>query len=134
METAIQLSVFLENQPGTLARVCDELARNEINILAMTVANTIDHAIVRLVVDRPHKALDIFEERGTPCDDNEVILLQGDNRPGSLAEIAHKLANADVNIHYAYLATPSGESRGLLVLRTDDIPRTMKALGEDSAG
>ncbi len=128
METTTQISVFLENKPGVLARVCDELANQEVNILAMTVANTIDHAILRLVVDRPRKAIDIFEDRGTPCDDNEVILIKGENRPGSLAAIARKLAEADVNIEYAYLATPEGENRGLLVLRTNDTDKAKAAL------
>ncbi len=128
MQRTIQLSVFLENKPGTLAKVCEELARQSINILALTVADTIDHAIVRMVVDDPRRALLMFEERGTHVTENEVIVVEGQNRPGSLAEIANRLAQADVNILYGYLATPSGEDKGLLVMRTSDNEKAAAAL------
>jgi hypothetical protein len=128
MERSIQLSVFVENKPGTLARICEELSANDINIFALTIADTIDHAIIRMVVNEPRKALELFEERGTFVSENEVLMLEGKNQPGELARIAVALKEAQVNIEYAYLATPPGETRGLLVLRASELDAASKAL------
>ena len=128
MDIAKQLSVFLENTPGTLAAVCDELARNKINIYALTISDTVDHAVVRMVVSDSAKALLLFEERGTLVVENEVLMIDGDNKPGSLAEIAHKLSKAKVNIEYAYLATSPGSRRGLAIIRPSNVKKALQVL------
>jgi len=63
---------------------------------------------------------DGFEEHGTLVIDDDVLLIEGDNKPGSLAKIAHKLADAKINIEYAYCATPPDAKKGLLILRISD--------------
>lgn len=128
MEIATQLSVFIENRPGTLAAMCDELAKHGVNIYALTISDTVDHAVVRMVVSEPRKALTLFEERGVLTVENKVLMLENSNKPGSLSKIAAKLAKAKINIEYAYLATRPGEKKGLLVLRTDDTKKTAKLL------
>ena len=110
MDIAKQLSVFLANTPGTLSEVCDELAKQKINIYALAISDTVDHAVVRMVVSDSKRALRLFEERGTLVVENDVLMIDGDNRPGSLAAIAHKLSKAKVNIEYAYLATSPGST------------------------
>ena len=117
MEIATQLALFLENQPGTLAAVCDELAKADINILALTISDTVDHSVVRMIVSDTDKAMEIFEEHGTLVVENKVLLAQIDNKPGSLSRIAHELAGLGVNIEYAYLATGQETQQGLMVLR-----------------
>ena len=126
MEIAKQLSVFLANKPGTLATVCDELAGARVNIYALTISDTIDHAVVRMVVSDPQKALHIFGEHGVLAVENDVLLVESTNKPGSLARIAERLAKAKINIDYAYLATSPRAKEGLLVLRVKD---PAKALG-----
>ena len=128
MEIAIQLALFLENQPGTLAAVCDELASANINILALTISDTVDHSVVRMIVSDTEKALDIFEEHGTLVVENEVLLTHIDNKPGSLSRIAHELAAAEVNIEYAYLATGQESQSGLMVLRVSDAEKALGVL------
>jgi hypothetical protein len=128
MEIATQLSVFIENRPGTLAAVCDELAKHGLNIYALTISDTVDHAVVRMIVSEPRKALTLFEERGVLTVENKVLMLENSNKPGSLSKIAAKLAKAKINIEYAYLATRPGEKKGLLVLRTDDTKKTARLL------
>ncbi len=128
MEIAIQLALFLENQPGTLAAVCDELAAANINILALTISDTVDHSVVRIIVSDTEKALDIFEEHGTLVVENEVLLTHIDNQPGSLSKIAHELAAAEVNIEYAYLATGQESQTGLMVLRVSDAEKALAVL------
>ena len=128
MEIVTQLALFLENKPGTLAAVCDALAAANINIFALTISDTVDHSVVRMVVSDTRRALNIFEEHGTLVVDNEVIMIEHDNKPGTLGSIAKKLANAGVNIEYAYLASDPQASRGILILRPNDVERAKQIL------
>jgi hypothetical protein len=128
MQITQQLAIFLENKPGTLARVCDALAQEKINIYAMSTSDTIDHTVMRLVVSDPRKALHVFEEHGTLVVEDDVLLVEANNQPGMLAQIAHRLAAAKVNIEYAYCATPSDQKKGLVVLRVSDVKKALKTL------
>lgn len=125
-----QLSVFLENRPGTLAKMCQELARAKINILALSVSDAVDHAVVRMVVDQPDKALHLLGEHGVLAIERDVLMLEGRNKPGELATIARKLARHKVNIEYAYTATPPGAESGVMVLRVADMKRAAKVLAD----
>ena len=130
MDIAKQLSVFLANTPGTLSEVCGELARQKINIYALAISDTVDHAVVRMVVSDSKRALRIFEERGTLAIENDVLMIDGDNRPGSLAAIAAKLCKAKVNIEYAYLATSPGSKRGLAIVRPSNVKKALEVLSK----
>jgi hypothetical protein len=128
MESATQLAVFLSNRPGALARVCDALAKAEINIHALATSDTIDHSVVRMVVSDPTKALMLFGESGVLALENDVIMIEGDNAPGILARIAERLGKAEVNIEYAYLAASPKADRGLIILRPSDVQKAHSAL------
>ena len=128
MEIAKQLSVFLANKPGMLADVCDELAKADVNIFALTISDTADHSVVRMVVSDTERALAIFEERGVLVVASKVLLIENSNKPGALAKIATRLAKAKINIEYAYLATSPSAKRGLLILRVDDTKGALKIL------
>jgi hypothetical protein len=131
MEIAKQLSVFLANKPGMLADVCDELAKANVNIFALTISDTADHSVVRMVVSDTERALAIFEERGVLVVASKVLLIENSNKPGALAKIATRLAKAKINIEYAYLATSPGAKTGLLILRAHDTKRALKVLGKN---
>ncbi|MBV9491524.1 MAG: amino acid-binding protein [Verrucomicrobia bacterium] len=128
MEKAIQLALFLENKPGTLGAVCDALAAEEINIYALTISDTVDHSVVRMVISDPQKALSIFEAHGTLVVESDVIMIEHDNRPGSLSRVAKRLAAHDVNIEYAYLASGPHCDLGTLILRVSDINKALQVL------
>jgi len=128
MQITKQLALFLENRPGTLARVCDALGEAKINIYAISMSDTVDHSVVRMVVSDPLRALSIFEEHGTLVVEDDVLMITGDNKPGSLGQLAHKLAKARVNIEYAYCATSPDAKRGLMILRVSNATKAMKAL------
>jgi hypothetical protein len=128
MESATQLAVFLSNRPGALARVCDALAKAEINIHALATSDTIDHSVVRMVVSEPTKALMLFGESGVLALENDVIMIEGDNAPGILSKIAERLGKAEVNIEYAYLAASPKADRGLIILRPSDVDKAQRAL------
>jgi hypothetical protein len=128
MQITKQLALFLENRPGTLARVCDALAAEKINIYAVSTSDTVDHIVVRMVVSDPARALFVFEAHGTLVVEDEVLMIEGDNKPGTLAKLAHKLADAKVNIEYAYCATPPEAKRGLMIVRVSNAKKAMRVL------
>jgi hypothetical protein len=123
-----QLAIFIANKPGTLAEVCDALAAAKVNIYGLTVSDTVDHAVVRMVVSDTRSALAVFESRGTLVVENEVLMIENDNKPGSLSRIAKILAEHRINIEYAYLASMPSARRGLLILRTADVRKSLRAL------
>src|SRR5258706_1100321 len=98
IETATQLAVFLANRPGALARVCEALAKAEINIHALATSDTVDHTVVRMVVSDPTKALMLLGEAGTLALEADVVMIGTTNQPGVLAKIADRLAQAEVTI------------------------------------
>ena len=128
MQLTKQLAIFLDNRPGMLARVCDALAAAKINIFAITTSDTVDHSVIRMIVSDARRAMLLFEEHGTLVVDDDVLMIEGDNKPGSLARIAHKLADADINIEYAYCATSPNAKKGLLILRVSNPKKALKLL------
>lgn len=128
MQVASQLALFIENSPGTLASVCAALSEAGINIYAISTSDTIDHSVIRMIVDSPDDAVRLFEKRGALVVKTDVILIDGSNEKGSLADISRSLCEANINIEYAYCATSPNASRGLLVLRPSNVPKALKVL------
>lgn len=123
-----QFAVFLENRPGMLARLCQALAAAQVNILALSILDTVDHAIVRMVVDKPKEAEPVLARLHQMIQRHDVVILEVANRVGELGRIAERLAEAGINLEYAYCTAPSGHSEGSLVLRTNDLEATINAL------
>lgn len=128
MQITKQLAIFLDNRPGMLARVADALAEAKINIFAITTSDTIDHTVIRMVVSDYQKALHVFEEHGTLVVDDDVVVVEGSNKPGELANLARKLAEAKINIEYCYSATPPEAKKGLMVMRVSNPVKALKVL------
>jgi hypothetical protein len=128
VETASQLAVFLANRPGALARVCDALAKEGINIYALATSDTVDHTVVRMVVSDPTKALMLLGEAGVLALEADVLTIETANQPGILAKIAERLAEAEVNIEYAYLAAGREAEKGLIILRPSDVEKARRVL------
>jgi hypothetical protein len=128
MQITKQLAIFLDNRPGTLARLADALAEAKINIYAITTSDTVDHTVIRLVVSDYRRAIHLFEQHGTLVVDDDVLMVEGSNKPGELARIARRLAAAKINIEYCYSATPAEAKKGLLVMRVSNPSRALKVL------
>ncbi|MGD2174224.1 MAG: ACT domain-containing protein [Candidatus Brocadiaceae bacterium] len=131
MQVMKQLSIFLENKPGTLAEVCDALSQRGINLLALTCVDAVDHAVVRLVPDMPDAAAHVLGNAGMLVVENDVLMLEVPNEPGSLGEVAAQLAQHELNIEYAYCTVSADQPTGALVLRTRDGERAMEVLSSD---
>ena len=128
MQITKQLAIFLDNRPGMLARVAEALTEAKINIYAITTSDTVDHTVIRMVVSDYRRALDLFEERGTLVVEDDVVMVEGSNKPGEMARIAQKLADAKVNIEYCYCATPPDARKGLLILRVSNAAKALSVL------
>jgi hypothetical protein len=128
MKTIKQLSLFLENKPGTLGAVCKTLAVAKVNILAISITDGVDHAVVRMVVDEPQKALHLLGERGVLVVERDVLLIACRNHSGELADIARKLSANKINIEYAYAATVPDAAAGAIILRVDKISAAKRVL------
>ena len=123
-----QLAVFLDNRPGTLARTCQALAKERVNILALSILDTVDHAIVRMVVDKPKEAEQVLTRLHEMVQSRDVIFMDVPHRVGTLADIAERLTVAGINLEYAYCTASAEHSAGAIVLRTNDLEATINAL------
>jgi hypothetical protein len=130
VETATQLAVFLANRPGALARVCEALANAGVNIYALATSDTVDHTVVRMVVSHPTKTLMLLGEAGVLALETDVLTIETSNQPGILAKIAERLADAEVNIDYIYLAAGREAEKGLIILRPSDVEKARRILEE----
>ncbi len=125
-----QLSVFIENKPGRLSQICSTLADANINIRAMSVHDTVDHAIVRLIVDNSNKALILLEAEGVYIISQDVVVIEIENKPGIISDIAKHLFRADINIEYAYCTAAKNQDFGCVVIKTKDAEQTLEILEE----
>jgi len=117
-----QLSVFVENQPGKLAEVLGVLHTHEINIRAMSVADTADFGILRIVVNEPEKVQHILRGAGFTVKITPVVGIILSDQPGSLYEHVSKLSSAGVNIEYIYaFAANSTDKHARVVLKVDNL-------------
>ena len=132
MPTATQLNLPLDNEIGTLARLCRDLAHGGVNLLAIAAPETgREKGGVRLLVMNRDVAVRALSKAGYLFGEEEVLFLELSNRPGALAKAIEKLARARINIRYAY-ATASPRSRktaAVVAVGEGDLPRAVKLLG-----
>ena len=127
-----QLTVLIENKPGALADICLTLALKKINIFAFSVADTIDTALLRMVVSDPTSAKATLKESGLTVLENEVLMVNMPNRPGALAESAKQLSKARINIEYAYGSVGVEEGKGIGIFWVSDLKKASEIVGERS--
>lgn len=121
MMTVRQLSVFLENKPGRLCAATDILAKEGINLSALTVADTAEFGILRLIVDQPDRAREVLMEAGIVVRISDVLAIAMDDAPGGAVGILHLLSEAGLNIEYMYACVGRQSGKAIMVVRTDDI-------------
>ena len=125
-----QVAVFLENKSGRLAEISHCLAQNNVNIRALSLADTTDFGILRLVADDTEKAQRVLKENGFTVGITEVIAVAVKDKPGGLDKILQVISKADLNVEYMYAFTQiSGES-GLMLFRFENPAEAVAALKE----
>lgn len=128
MKIVKQLSVFLKNRPGTLSGICKHISDAGINILGFSVSDTIDHAVVRMIVDEPVRTLHLLGDSGILVIENDVLAISLKNETGQLSGLAEKLGGSGVNIEYAYGGIQEGDDSGVLFMRVSDAKKALDLL------
>lgn len=123
-----QISIFLENKSGRLAEVTKILSAGGVNIRALSLADTADFGILRLIVNRTDLAKKILKENGFTVGKTEVIALEVPDRPGGLAEILKILDAASINVEYMYAFVQRSEDNAIIIFRFDEPDRAIDVL------
>lgn len=123
-----QLSVFLENKSGRLTEVAETLGEMNINMSALSIADTAEFGILRMIVSQPEIAMEALRAKGFSVNLTQVICVYIDDRPGSLAKVLRALSEENIGIEYAY-AFASGD-KASTVLRTEENERAIRILQE----
>jgi hypothetical protein len=129
----MQFSVFLVNKPGVLAQVTGALAAEKINLLAMTLVDSQEHGVLRMVAENAAQAREVLTKLNLPMTETEVLCVDLPNRPGALADVATMLGKEHININYAYVTSgaPGGRTTG--VFKVADQAKAMHVLKKTSA-
>ncbi|MBP1761353.1 MAG: Amino acid-binding [Firmicutes bacterium] len=127
---AKQLSVFLENKAGRLARVTRVLGEAGINIRALSIADTSDFGILRIIVNDPPKAYAILKDAGFTVSETEVIGVRVKDIPGGLAAVLEKMSDANLNIEYMYAFLGTSEEDALVIFKIEDNKKARIAFKE----
>ena len=125
-----QISVFLENRTGQLAQITDLLAKEKVDIRAISIAETADYGLARMIVDDSYKASSILLEHGDVLSMTPVYAVQVPDRPGGLTELLQVLAAAHVDVEYMYSLFTHDKDNAYMVMRVSDEPRFLGAVGE----
>ena len=125
-----QISVFLENRTGQLAEITRLLADNGIDIRAISIAETADYGLARMIVDDSYKASQILLQHGDIISMTPVWAVEVPDRPAGLAELLTILADAHVDVEYMYSLFTHKEGNAYMVMRVSDDPRFLGALGD----
>lgn len=125
-----QLSVILENKVGRLADVAEILAENGINMRALTLAEAVNHGILRIIVNEPDKAEKLLKENNMTLSVSNVLSICIDDKPGGLSNILKILADNDINIKYLYVFIDNKKAYATIRVKKDDIEKTSKILND----
>ena len=126
-----QISVFLENRTGQLAEITKLLAANHIDIRAISIAETADYGLARMIVDDSYKASTILLEHGDILSMTPVWAVEVPDRPAGLAELLAVLAEAHVDVEYMYSLFTHKDGYAYMVLRITDEPKFLSTLGDN---
>lgn len=127
-----QLSVFLENRKGSLSKPLELLSNNNINIRAMSMADTSEFCILRLVVNDPLKGKEILEENNFLVKVTDIIGVEMNDAPGGLTEVLKVLKDNEIDLEYLYAFTHDKTNKAILLLHTDNLEGLISALQENN--
>jgi hypothetical protein len=128
--TLNQISVFLENVSGRLAEVTKVLSDGGINLRALTIADTADFGILRIVADKPEDTMALLEKHGFTARITKVLAVEIEDKPGSLARVMEIFSANGVNIEYLYASLEKNQENAVVVLKVEDVVHGQKIVEE----
>jgi len=123
-----QISIFLENKSGRLAEVTNVLAAAGVNIRALSLADTADFGILRLIVDKIDQAKQALKDKGFTIGKTEVLAIEIPDRPGGLGQILRVLGAAGINVEYMYAFVQRSRDNAIVIFRFDELDKAIEAL------
>ena len=132
MKTISQVSIFIENTKGRLANVCELLGDNNINIKALTIAETPEFGILRVVLNDTEKAKKVLKENGFIAKIAPVVAVEVSDTPGGLAKALKVLADNDINLEYMYGFVEKASEQALMVFKFDNIEKAIEVLQKNN--
>lgn len=130
MQFVHEVTAHLENKPGRLAKICSALAHEKIDVRAVSVMDSGERSVLRLVTDEVEATRKVLTSLGVEAEFNDVLAVEMDNKPGALARVLERLAEEHINIEYAYSATVNSQGRGLGLFHTSNPKRALQILSE----
>jgi len=127
-----QISVFLENTTGRLSEVTKTLANAEINLRAISIADTADFGILRLIVDKNDKATDALNAAGFTTRQTDVVAVEIEDVPGSLAKLMELFQKSQVNIEYLYASLEGQIGKAVVIFKLEDHEKGLKILSDNN--
>ncbi|KZX16602.1 ACT domain protein [Methanobrevibacter filiformis] len=127
-----QISIFLENKKGRLWKALDTLAKGKINIRALSIADTSDFGILRIIVQSPDKAIELLEKNNFIVKTKKIIGIELDDTPGGLSSVLKILNDNDINLEYIYAFTHEKSEKAILLLQVDNLDLLIKTLKENN--
>ncbi|MDD5255593.1 MAG: ACT domain-containing protein [Candidatus Omnitrophica bacterium] len=124
----VQISVFLENKKGRLFEVCSLLGKEKINIRALSVAESEEFGILRMVVDNPAKAVAVLKKKGFVANLTDIVAVEVEDNPGGLASVLAVFSKNDINVEYMYGFVEKFSQKAILVFRFDDADKAIRVL------
>jgi hypothetical protein len=125
-----QVSVFLENKKGRLYELAKLLGENGVNMQALSVAETADYGVVRLIADDPKKAVQVLRENGFTVSETDVIAVKVKDEPGGLAAVLEALSKNDINVEYLYCFSGPEKGSAIDVMRVENTGEAERVLKE----
>ena len=125
-----QISVFSENKPGKINRITGILAENKINIRAITISDTGDYGIIKLLLDKPQEGCDLLKESGFAATLKDIVAVKMDDRPGGLHQATTVLTEKNINVEDAYGFILEGGSAAVFVFQVENVQKTENILKE----
>ena len=131
MYITTQFSIFMVNKPGALAKMLGQFAHEKINIIAMTMMDSAEQGVMRVVFDSPKTAQGLLTDLNMPFNATDVLCINLDNQSGALASVAEKLAKNHINISYAYCTAGGKGGKTTGVVKVADVKKAMRILEKD---
>ena len=129
--TVKQISVFLENRPGALAEFTRILEKSNMNLRALSLAESEDFGIVRVIVDDPFETIRILKDEGYVCSITKVIAVEIQDKPGALVRMLNILGDNQVNLEYSYAFLAKKANSAFMILRDEDNDKAIKVLTQN---
>ena len=129
--TVDQLSVFVENKPGKLVEALETLSESGVDLRALSLADTADFGILRIIADKPVRALKVMQDAGYLVKSTEVLPVAVGDKPGGLAAVLRVLADAGIDVEYTYAFVAHSRDRAYVILRVKDNAAAAKILTDN---